>query len=1468
MTEKRPPAAEPGRPARSRWRWALHVVLSLAAGLVAFLILLPTIITILPLERLVSSQINQRLNGTVIIGDFSLGWIRSVRLENLIVYTGEPTEENLLLRLEEFDSGAGLVKLALSQERIANVSLGRIETIVRRDAEGIFNFAALVPEGSEAKPVEEEEETGEPLRLELAELLPRVPVPLSSIGIRVREIRVVYTDAALTPPADIALEDSRFSLTWAGAEEPLAIDFQSKIVGNARQFTLEKNVRLSDWIREGTTDFSQAQLDVVAVLTTPEGETRESRTALRIDNELITLESTINLTQFPELATVYLSPDDLPRVEGDLGITARADFSDNTDLSAAVSLQTQTISVDGAALPDLLVAAEAAIDKETYDRDEVSLLVDSTLLELRVTETPDGSERALSASFSMEPRHAIDAAQAFVFDTLPTIRGELAFDADLRHNDEMILSGTTETRWTGEELEYAGVSAISNPIRPARDVIDISPTSFLLRTVSREESGVISTTMNLENAILSLSSESRFTSPTLASTDLSAALEIGPLHQWLTANLVGLPDLATSGTATLNLVASIDGDTAATDGRVALEPISVISPLVPSGTFEDAPSLDWDVTAAVGRATATGTVSFSTKYADGSFSFEDLGADSGSLTGGGRVMLEPIDAEFVAPFMPEPAAYLAGDMLYAIGVTIESARDFLVTLASESGDGFAIELAQFPIMIDAFSFNQETTIALNDKGMIVEVPSVTFTLQDLLEINANATHEIAGTTQTTRVEARTSASIENTLSWLADTIAQFYPRAIDMMGTVEATTTWTSSFETTEPDDQTTKSLMVILEPFRLENTLTTLIAAGMVETETEILEIENLVDEHTTVFEMSGLDPLVYTVENGQSFSVDYLGFGELFQMESAGLATKVVYTDVGALEFDVPEFKIGAIASRGPTWSVVVPTLNSSARIVGNVADQSYSVEELLASSEGFFNWQNSATTNLENGTVKYKTALTLESLAPLGLELFAEDGSTLPLEMDASGRLNYALEMAYDNSDPEALAIESLKMNATAKEILWSLGFDGMEITGDVESSLDYDHVAMTATVENQAGITMATMPTMTELNGARIDSELSGSLAEGGTLRIDTASLKSDQLGLSLEGYAVVDALMARIESMPAEASNAELLRYFFDTPFEFLAGYDQDLARLAPLAPLSVLNGEISQSVGTINMPREEFELDVEQRSRAVNVAMPDLFSLRGFEGSFPRVFSYRYPGVTPRSGPSQQARYFLEALDLFFPAFTAGIGRLELIMREAGNGYAFVSQSEDFFGGPGNCLFRLEKRGGDPYVYGEFSVTGLDAAKFLPNLERRRVAQREVRCFGSASIAIPRNATVNGLVESLSMRVEITELGVEILREALRMFNADGSNPGIQATLASLRVGRPKSAVMEIRNGLMNMSVRMTTAAGVDFNVPIFEKVGILGFVAPFSTEENDANLRLAREFLLLALSSDMNELLQTLAAE
>lgn len=1468
MTETPPSAAEPGRPARSPWRRGFHILLSLAAGLVAFLILLPTIITVLPMERLVSSQINRRLNGTVIIGGFSVGWIRNVRLKNLAVYTGPPREENLLFRMEGFDSGAGLLKLALSQQRVADVSLARIETIVRRDAEGVFNFATLVPESPEAAPEEEPEEPGEPLALELAELLPRVPIPLSSIGIRVGEIRLVYTDASLDPPADIVLHESPLAITWVGGEAPLVVDYRAAIEGNGRRFTVGKTARLSDWIRDGVTDFSTTHLVVDAVLTTPEGDTRESTTALRIDNEVITLESTINLTQFPELATVYLDPGTLPHIEGEILIGATADFADSAILSTGFSAGTRGITVDRAPIPDLSITAEARIDKDTLDRREVSLRADSALFELRVNETPDGGERALTASFRMEPRHALAAAQAFVFDTLPTVRGALAFHAEIRHDDQMILSGTTETRWTGEELEYPGVSAMPNPIRPARDMIDISPTSFVLTTTSEENSGAIETRVMFENTLLALSSESSFTSPTLLSASVVATLEIEPLHQWLTANLVGLPDLQTSGTATMNLSARVDHDIVYTEGRAALDPVSVVSPLIPYGILEDAPAAEWNITALIPSATATGTVVFSTKYADGQFDLAELGAESGVLKGGGRVILEPIGAEFIAPFMEEPAAFLAGEVLYEIGLTIRSATEYLLTLTTEPGENFAIELAQFPILIDTFSFAQETTIARNEEGMIVEVPSVSFTLQDLLEINANATHNIAGTTQRTRVEARTSASIENTLSWLSDTISIFYPHAIDMMGTVQATTTWTSSFETTQLDEQTTRSVMVILEPFRLENTLTTTIAAGMIGTESEILEIENLVDEQKTIFVMAGLEPLVYTVENSGALLLDFMGFGELFQMESASLESELVYTDAGALEFEIPKLAIGSIASRGPTWSLAIPSLHSSMRVAGNVAEQKYSVEQLRASSQGFFDWQNSATAHLESGTVAYNTALTLESLTPMALELFAEDGSPLPLEFDAGGRLEFALGMAYDNSDPEAFAIRSVKMNAAARDVLWSMVFDGMEITGDVESTLDYDHVAMAATLANRAGITLAAMPNMPELNGARIESELAGALAEGGALRIETATLKSEQLGLSVDGYAVVEALMARIESMPAEGTNGEMIRHFFNTPFEFSMGYDQDLARLAPLAALSGLSGSISQSIGAINTPREEFELDIDQRSRAVNIAMADLFSLRGFEGRFPRVFSYRYPGVPPRSGPSEQVRYFFEALDLFFPAFTAGIGRFETIVRDAGRGYDFVSQSEDFFGGPGNCLFRLEKRGSDPYIYGEFSVTGLDAAKFLPNLERRRVAQREVRCFGSASMAIPRNATVNGLVESLSMRVEITELGVEILREALRMFNADGSNPGIQATLASLRVGRPRSAVMEIRNGLMNMSVRMTTAAGVEFNVPIFEKVGILGFVAPFSTEENDANLRLAREFLLLALSSDMNEFLQTLAAE
>src|SRR5215218_3154920 len=79
-TEAPPPAP---RKRRRRWPW---MILGLLIALVLLVILLPTIASTGPVRSFAVGQINNKLNGTVQIADWSLGWTSGINVGGVKVY--------------------------------------------------------------------------------------------------------------------------------------------------------------------------------------------------------------------------------------------------------------------------------------------------------------------------------------------------------------------------------------------------------------------------------------------------------------------------------------------------------------------------------------------------------------------------------------------------------------------------------------------------------------------------------------------------------------------------------------------------------------------------------------------------------------------------------------------------------------------------------------------------------------------------------------------------------------------------------------------------------------------------------------------------------------------------------------------------------------------------------------------------------------------------------------------------------------------------------------------------------------------------------------------------------------------------------------------------------------------------------------------------------------------------------------
>src|SRR5665213_3665290 len=67
---------------RRRWLWILAVVI---VGLVFLVLILPTLLGTEPARSVVVSQVNKRINGTLQIDSWSLGWFSSIGVQGVSI---------------------------------------------------------------------------------------------------------------------------------------------------------------------------------------------------------------------------------------------------------------------------------------------------------------------------------------------------------------------------------------------------------------------------------------------------------------------------------------------------------------------------------------------------------------------------------------------------------------------------------------------------------------------------------------------------------------------------------------------------------------------------------------------------------------------------------------------------------------------------------------------------------------------------------------------------------------------------------------------------------------------------------------------------------------------------------------------------------------------------------------------------------------------------------------------------------------------------------------------------------------------------------------------------------------------------------------------------------------------------------------------------------------------------------------
>jgi hypothetical protein len=148
----RPGPDQPAPPPRKRRRWPwILLALLLIVGLLV--VLLPTLASTSPVRSIVESQVNQRLNGRVAIGGYSVGWLDGVRARDVKVYDAR---QALVLEIDEVRTDLSLLDAARGNLDLGDTVVTLNLTRLSIDENGNLSYLDLLPKTSPEAPAPSE----------------------------------------------------------------------------------------------------------------------------------------------------------------------------------------------------------------------------------------------------------------------------------------------------------------------------------------------------------------------------------------------------------------------------------------------------------------------------------------------------------------------------------------------------------------------------------------------------------------------------------------------------------------------------------------------------------------------------------------------------------------------------------------------------------------------------------------------------------------------------------------------------------------------------------------------------------------------------------------------------------------------------------------------------------------------------------------------------------------------------------------------------------------------------------------------------------------------------------------------------------------------------------------------------------------------------------------------------------------
>lgn len=1475
-TAEKCPPKEPAK--RPLWRRVLRATAWSALAIAILVLSLPTIISLLPIEGVISRQVSGLFSGTVEIERISMGWWAPVAVGGIVLKDDNLDSDDPAVRFLEIRGISltrGFFHLMTGTARPGPLHVESITVHATRFEDGTFNFDAFIPPPGDDPPAPPPPPTepGEPFVLDLARLLPKITLPMAGIGVdlRVENLDITWDDRMEDSPApQVTVRNGTFYLGWPGDDGPLGMRFAA-VLGNGREeVPVEFATTISNWSRGNELDFSAFRLTGFL-----DGGARANILDFGAEagEDGLVANWKVNLPALEPIAALFEQGDQVPTAGAIRSTITMGHVSDGrTPIRFDLDIEDVTLPTFAApdaelVVPPIRIKAAAAVNAESLEPENASLDLDTGWMNIRAA-LLDGSNGVSPSELdvTVSVARALEVIDKTVFrDDVPA-RGDLEI--------ALVMTGNLV------DMERMENGALSLDIKPGTWKLNpgLVPPAAMLKQADTVDLAGLAMRLQLDG-IFATSEEqaARWSVEFPAFARLHGMFEhygakvYTATAQW-DVSLESLKEIATDNTVLepilMELMGNLEGGLEArgagrsinAEMELALRDFFIRSAYLPEGTMEDTLlvnlqarlmepfNLDanWDI--------QTDLIAL-----DGVVGLRDDLVEAARLHIGLKD-LALLQERWLDHFMEPGMMLLEGGIDLNVQASQHDPESWEVAVDLEPDSHFTAIMEQQGIILESWGVHGAIRAALGGETTSINLDAFDILVEEAIRFALTGTVDMEGD----RVKVDMAPVLTLNHGGLLDFGFMVLEQAGVMLEVPDGETVLGGSITADVLLGEEMEGDALI--DMTLRNDTPAVLLAFPME-----LMVEEAGIDHRVVVNVTLGEEIVHTVSNEGTFFVSAV-MGEFFEAYGITLENSVTIAPDGSIALALPGLRWEAIgvAMEGQE-PIFVPEggLGATVDVSGDmavvnvqdftfdlggaldfVANLVYNMEESSMELDYNFDLHDlSILVDILGAMVPVDLAGVVTSNGDIVLTLGPAEGSDLPIR-------DYRIRIAGAMEDV-LVSNEAVDIRDFTSQMAFDLDPDGLRF------SLHNDLSLVPPADEAGEGMTIP-VSTRTVMSARR-----SGSLPleKQASISIEEFSVDSEGLGTHLGISAQLDDFLlggqpGDTEPIPINQLS-DILLLMDRVPGSFTMKLRQELAPLAAAGYLDEAAGIAEISLGYSMTQGARARLFYTQNFDDISVRLNDSMIVDGLTSAMNFERSFFLPGIPPTAPRRNTGALNLGRASYVAPTLEAVIENATITVLDDRGRFSILGRAESILGGTFAMYGELEERRGTQQLFGDFSLTGLDAANFLPVLRNTPRERREIDMFGTLrfpfivrveeGIQNPEARMIEYL-EDIFVRLDISRIEAEVLRGALRTANQDGGVPGAQAVLAALQISRPEGVDVELRGGLVNIGVTMASPGGVTYRIPLLERLHIGNYLRPALDDASDLSSTMVRNYLLMLI--------------